>query len=51
MEEESVSVRAPDAKAYYPYYFYSKKAFLVLTPYPAIYARYGAARGEAVREN
>ena len=44
--------RSPaNAKAKYPYYFYSKKAFLVLTPSPAIYARYGAARGEAVREN
>ena len=39
VEEESVSGPKWTAKAKYPYYFYSKKAFLVLTPYPAIYAR------------
>ena len=31
VEEESVSGHSVAAKAYYPYYFYSKKAFLVLT--------------------
>ena len=44
VEEESVSGHSVAAKAYYPYYFYSKKAFRAM-------ARYGAARGDAVREN
>ena len=39
VEEESFSGHSVAAKAKYQYYFYSKKAFLVLTPYPAIYAR------------
>ena len=44
VEEESVSGPKWTAKAKYPYYFYSKKAFRAM-------ARYGAARGEAVRQN